>query len=116
MGARAPAKLDPTGDAVAKVLQASPEAMVVMGPDGRIVRVNARAEELFGYSQEELLGQKPDLLIPARPRRRDAKRRAGHVAHQRIRRLGHDLEVLARRRDGTEFPAEISLSVLEGGA
>jgi PAS domain S-box-containing protein len=88
-----------------------------MGPDGRIVRVNAQAEELFGYSQEELLGQKPDLLIPPRrPKRRDAKRRAGHVARQGIRRLGHDLEVLARRRDGTEFPAEISQSVLEGGA
>ena len=87
-----------------------------MGSDGRIVRVNAQAEELFGYSQEELVAQKPDLLLPPRPRRRDAKSRAGHVVHQGIRRLGHDLEVLARRRDGTEFPAEISLSVLEGGA
>jgi PAS domain S-box-containing protein len=115
MGARAPANLDLTGDAVAKVLEAAPEAMVVTGADGRIVCVNAQAEELFGYSQEELLGQKPDLLIPWRPRRRDAKRRAGHVAHQGIRRLGHDLEVLARRRDGTSFPAEIRLSVLEGG-
>jgi PAS domain S-box-containing protein len=110
MGARAPVKLDPTGDAVAKVLENAREAMVVMGPDGRIVRVNAQAEELFGYSQEELLGQKPDLLIPLRPRQRDAKRRAGHVAHQGIRRLGHDLGVLVRRRDGTSFPAEISLA------
>src|SRR6516165_12702758 len=110
MGARAPAKLDPTGDAVAKVLQASPEAMVVMGPDGRIVRVNAQTEELFGDSQEELLGQRLDLLIPPRrARRRDAKRRAGHVAQQRVHTIGHDLEVVARRRDGTSFPATISL-------
>ena len=116
MGAHAPAKLDPTGD-VAKVLEAAPDPMVVMGPDGRIVRVNAQTEELFGYSQEELLGQRLDLLIPPRrARRRDAKRRAGHVAQQRVHTLGHDLELLARRRDGTEFPAEISLSVLEGGA
>jgi PAS domain S-box-containing protein len=114
--ARAPAKLGPTGDAVAKVLEAAPEAMVVMGPDGRIVRVNAQAEELFGYSQEELLGQKPDLLMPRRLRRRDLKQPAAHVAHTRLRPLGDGLEVLARRRDGTEFPAEISLSVLDGGA
>jgi PAS domain S-box-containing protein len=117
MGARASAKLDRTGDAVAKVLEAAPEAMVAMGADGRIVGVNAQAEELFGYSQEELLGQKPDLVIPARRRRRrDAKRRAGQLAHQRVRALVHDLEVLARRRDGTSFPATISLSFVEGGA
>lgn len=89
--------------------------MVLIGPDGSIVRVNAQAEELFGYSQEELLGQKPDLLIPRRPKRRDAKRRAGHVAH-RIHRLGRDLEALARRRDGSSFPAEISLSFVEGAS
>jgi PAS domain S-box-containing protein len=117
MSARAPAKLEPTGDAVAKVLETAGEAMVVMGRDGRIVRVNAQAEQLFGYSQEDLLGQKPDfLLIPPRPRRRDAKRREGHVAHPRVRPIGHDLEAFARRRDGTEFPAEISLSVVEEGA
>jgi len=116
MRAHAPAKLDPIGD-VAKVLEAARDPMVVMGPGGRIVRVNAQAEELFGYSEEELLGQKPDLLIPPRrPKRRDAKRRAGHVAQQRVHPVGQDLEVLARRRDGTEVPAQISLSVLEGGA
>ena len=115
MGAHAPAKLDPSVDPVAEV-QASPEALVVMGPDGRIVGVNAQAEELFGYSQEQLLGQKPDLLIPARPRRRDAKRRAGHVAQQRVHTVGHDLEVVARRRDGTSFPATISLGFVEEGA
>ena len=119
MGAHAPVKLDPTGDAVAKVLEATPDAMVVLGADGRIVQVNTQAEELFGYSQEELLGQRPDLLIPPlrlRPTRRDSKRRAGYVAHKRVRVLGHDLEVLARRRDGTSFPATISLSFVEGGA
>jgi PAS domain S-box-containing protein len=115
MGARAPVKLDPTGDAVAKVLETAREAMVVMGPDGRIVRVNAQAEELFGYSQEELLGRKSDLLIPPCPRRRNVKRRAGHVGHPRVHSLGQDLEALGRRRDGTEFPAEISLSILDGG-
>jgi PAS domain S-box-containing protein len=117
MDAFTPAKLDRAGEGVAKVLETAPNAMVVIGPDGRIVRVNTQAEELFGYSQEELLGKKHDLLIPPRrPRRRVAKGRPGHVAQQTVRALGHDLEVLARRRDGTSFPAEISLSVLEGGA
>ena len=115
MGAFTPAKLDRAGEAVAQVLEATPDAMVAIGLDGRIVRVNTRAEELFGYTQEELLGQKPDLLIPPqRPRRRDAKRR--QAAHQRVHALADDLEVLARRRDGTSFPAEISLSFVEGRA
>jgi PAS domain S-box-containing protein len=117
MGAFTRAKLDRAGEAVAKVLEAAADAMVVIGPDGRIFRINTQAEELFGYSQEELLGQTPDLLIPTRrPKRRDAKLRAGHIAHQSLRAPGHNLEVLARRRDGTSFPAEISLSFVEGGA
>jgi PAS domain S-box-containing protein len=116
MDAFVPEKLDRTGEAVAEVLRFAPDAMVVMGSDGRIVRVNTQAEKLFGYSQEELLGQKPDLLIPRHLRRRDLKQRAGHLAHPRLRPLGHGLEVLARRRDGTEFPAEINISFLEVGA
>jgi len=117
MGAFTPAKLDRAGEAVTKVMEAAPDAIVVIGPDGRIIRVNTQAEELFGYSQEQLLGQKLDLLIPPRrPRRRDAKGRLGHVSHQMVRAPVHDLEVLARRRDGTSFPAEISLSFVEGGA
>jgi len=104
---------DHTGEAVAKVLEASPDAMVAMGADGRIIRVNTQAEKLFGYSEEELLGQRPDLLMPRRLRRRDLKQRAGHVAFARLRPLGDGLEVVARRRDGKEFPVEISLSYLE---
>jgi PAS domain S-box-containing protein len=116
MGDLARAKLDLNGEAVAKALEAAPDAVVVMGADGRIVRVNNQAEKLFGYSQVELLGQKPDLLMPRRLRRRDVKQRAGQVAHPRVRPLGQGLEVLARRRDGTEFPIEVSLSFLEVGA
>ena len=114
MGALAPAQGERTSDAVNKVLEAAPDAMVVIGANGRIVRVNTQAEKLFGYSQEELLGGKPDLVMARRLRRRDVKQGAGHVAQARLRPLGHGLEVLARRRDGTEFPAEISLSVLDG--
>lgn len=115
MGDFGPAKLARTGK-VAKVLEAALDAMVVMGTDGRIVWVNTQAESLFGYSEEELLGQRPDLLMPRRRRRRDVKQGAIDVAHPRLRPLGHGLEVLARRRDGTEFPVEVRLSFLELGA
>ena len=116
MRAFEPAKLQLTGEIVAKVLEAVPDAMVVVGADGGIVRVNSQAERLFGYSREELLGQKPDLLIPQPPSRGDMKRLASEVARPRLRPFGHGLEVMARRRDGTEFPVEVSLSFLEVGA
>ena len=115
MGDFVPAKLARTGK-VAKVLGAALDAMVVMATDGRIVRVNTQAERLFGYSEEELLGQRPDLLMPRRRRRRDVKQGASDVGHPKLRPLGHGLEVIARRRDGTEFPVEVSLSFLELGA
>jgi PAS domain S-box-containing protein len=110
-----PSKLDRTGKAVAKVLEAALDAIVVMGPHGKIVRINTQAEAMFGYPEEELVGQKPDLLMPRRSRRRDVKRRASDVSHPRSHLLGRGLEVLARRRDGKEFPVEVSLSLLEVG-
>jgi PAS domain S-box-containing protein len=116
MGEFVPAKSELTGKTLAKVLEGAPDAMVAMGTDGRIVRINTQAERLFGYSQQELLGQRPDLLVPRRRRRRDVRQRASDVAHPRLRPLGHGLEVLARRRDGTEFPVEVSLNLLDIGA
>jgi PAS domain S-box-containing protein len=87
--------------------------MVVFDSDNRIVRFNTKAEKLFGYDQKELLGQKSDFLMARRIERRCLKQRADDVAHARLRPLGDGLEVLARRRDGKEFPAEISLSYLD---
>jgi PAS domain S-box-containing protein len=114
MGVFDPAKLDRNDEAITQLLEAAPVAMVLMGADGKIVRVNAQTEKLFGYSEEELVGQKPDLLIPPRsPKLRDVKQRADRVAHARLRPLADGLEVLARRRDGKELPLEISLSYLD---
>src|SRR5215467_15472572 len=99
MGTFDPAKLYRTDETIAQLLEAAPEAMVLMSADGRIVRVNAQTEKLFGYSQEELVGQKPDLLLPPRRLKRSGvNQRARHVAHARLRPLGDGLEVLARRR------------------
>jgi protein-histidine pros-kinase len=116
MGAARQAKRDRTEEVVDRLLEVAPDAIVVMGADGRMVRVNTQAEKLFGYSREELLGQKPDLLMPCRRRERRVKHRSSRVAQPRFRPLGHGLEVLARRRDGTEFPVEINLSFLDIGA
>ena len=95
------------------VLEAAPDAIIGIEPDGTIALVNAQVERLFGYQRDELIGQPVELLVPDRVR-------AGHTAHRRryldqptARPMGSRLELSARRKDGTEFPTEISLSPVE---
>jgi protein-histidine pros-kinase len=87
--------------------------MVVTGPDGRIVLVNGQAEKLFGYTREELLGKSVDLLVPEGVRERHGGSRAGYVRQPAARPMGAGLDLKARRKDGSEFPVEISLSPVE---
>jgi PAS domain S-box-containing protein len=94
------------------VLEAAPDAMLTVAPDGRITMVNSETERLFGYPREELVGQKIEILLPARLR-------IDHVAHRRHfheqpkrRPMGLGIDLVARRKDGSEFPTEISLSPL----
>ena len=105
-------KPDRKTELVDQLLVVAPEAMVVMNAEGRIVRVNTRAEELFGYSQQELMGQKPDKIMP-RPRAR--RNRAGEVTRQKIRPFIYGLGTVVRHRDGTDFPAIVNLGFLEAG-
>jgi protein-histidine pros-kinase len=96
------------------LLEAAPDAMVIADRSGRITLVNARAEELFGRAREELLGQPVEILVPARYHRAHREHRARYSADPRPRPMGAGgLELLGLRRDGTEFPVEISLSPLE---
>jgi PAS domain S-box-containing protein len=95
-----------------QLLDTAPDAMVVVGNDGRILLINLRSEELFGYQRAELLGQHLELLIPERARAGHAGHLSRYFADPGARPMGSGLELFARRKDGTELPIEVSLSPL----
>ncbi len=95
------------------LLELLPDAIVGIGRDGLIVLVNAQVEALFGYAREELIGQPMETLVPERFHNSHRSARAGYFADPRTRPMGAGLELFGRHRDGSEFPAEISLSSIE---
>ena len=92
------------------LLDAAPDAMVVVDAGGRIQAVNAHITEVLGYAQEELVGQPIELLLPERFRGRHGEHRVAYLEDPRPRGMGTALALFARRKDGAELPVEISLS------
>jgi PAS domain S-box-containing protein len=93
-------------------LEAAPDAVVIADQDGRIIRFNAQAEKLFGYPRAELLGREVEMLIPERFRGRHVGQRTAYSANPSTRPMGTGQQLYGLRKDGHEFPAEISLSPL----
>jgi two-component system sensor kinase FixL len=94
------------------LLESAPDAMVIVRQGGEIVLVNKQTEQLFGYRRDELLGQRVELLVPERYHGRHSEYRAGYFANPSFRPMGAGLNLYGRRKDGSEFPVEISLSPL----
>lgn len=100
-------------DRFRRFIESAPDAMVIAQRDGTIVLVNAQTEELFGYQREELLGAKVEMLVPEKFRVTHAQRRLEYDTDRQVRSMGIGLDLHGRRKDGSEFPVEISLSPLE---
>jgi PAS domain S-box-containing protein len=94
-------------------LETVPDAMVVVDCHGRIVMLNSQTERLFGYRREQLLGLQVELLVPERYRGSHSAHRGGYFTAPTVRPMGAAQELYGRRRDGSEFPVEISLSPVE---
>ena len=95
------------------LLEAAPDGMVIVNKDGAIVLVNAQVEELFGYQRAELVGEQVEILVPDRYTGMHMAFRNGYVSEPRTRPMGLAGDLHARRKDGSEFPIEVTLSPLE---
>ena len=94
-------------------LQIAPDPMIVVDQNGRILMLNSQVESLFGYSREEVVDRAVEILVPERFRQVHGGERDGYFLNPRTRPMGAGLELFALRKDGTEFPVEISLSPLQ---
>ena len=97
------------------LLETASVAMVMVDEHGQIELMNAKAEELFGYQREELIGQTLEILLPERFQKGHVHHRTKFLSHPRVRPMGVGMDLAARRKDGSEFPVEIGLSYIKTG-
>jgi PAS domain S-box-containing protein len=98
------------------VVEAAPNAMIVVNSEGKIELMNAEVESVFGYSRQELVGQPVEILVPEQSRSDHSDYRHGYFADPKARAMGAGRELFGKRKDGTEVPVEIGLSPLHTSA
>ncbi len=116
-GAAAPGRdiasvLHKSDQMVPALLESATQAIVSVDASGKIVLANARTEEMFGYPRNELLGRTIEMLLPESSRGKHVRQRADYMAKPRVRPMGIGMELAGRRKDGSEFPVEVSLSYI----
>jgi len=115
-GDLARAQLERSESTIRALVESSPQSVVAVSADEKIVLANGNTEKIFGYSREELLGQPLEILIPESVRGRHAEHHKTYFADMRSRPMGIGLDLEGRRKDGTTFPAEIALSAIKTSA
>src|ERR1039458_2699917 len=97
---------------VSALLESASQSIVSVDRSGRIVLANARTEEMFGYTRAEVLGSSIEALLPEAVRGKHVQDRAAYFANPHVRPMGTGLELAGRRKDGSEFPVEVSLTYI----
>ena len=100
---------------VEQVAPGSPDAIVIVNATGDIVLVNSQTERMFGYPREELLGRQIEVLVPRQGHGQNPDQPGGFLSRSRSQRTGSGLELFGRRKDGAEFPIELSITAVRLG-
>src|SRR5436190_23925596 len=104
-----------TSPLVRSVLASTPDALIIIDSAGMVLFANDQIANVFGYSSTEIVGSSIEILLPERFRQRHVEHRSSYTSNTRVRPMGIGLDLFGVRKDGSEFPVEISLSPITQG-